>query len=423
MTIISATSKELLNELEKRSQAVKDERAELEKLQRHITSDASRSQSAVHDAWRDIAQALVPTLDAATLDARAAALHMPSLAPAMVAQRRLQTLAQAAARKQALENDDDVIRSEALLNEADIKLHELNDAIAPLEASITALRAAPLFQELLAHRYGTPDYGIRFWQMLYYKHWKHADLVVAANLKRTGCATFADLAKRYVNECNAAEQLRNDKSAWNRVTSRVRSKLKQRDEAATTITDIDNIMLRLTQSLVVEHLKPLEDSLHERLAFSPDALTAFRRVQGLQKKHEYLKALAEQPLKQAFADLKRTEASIQKNSLKLLRPKNYNRRWYNQQAQGFLGKDRRESWQKKRERWANTHTQIVQFNDYDRYRPMRDFLWWDVMTDGRLDGNFVPEVQRRGPRRSAAEEWSDRHDRRLAGRDADFDVS
>ena len=44
---------------------------------------------------------------------------------------------------------------------------------------------------------------------------------------------------------------------------------------------------------------------------------------------------------------------------------------------------------------ARTH--IVEFHHYERWNPAADVLWWDVMSDGRLDGNFIPEVRARGP--------------------------
>jgi hypothetical protein len=44
-------------------------------------------------------------------------------------------------------------------------------------------------------------------------------------------------------------------------------------------------------------------------------------------------------------------------------------------------------------RYDRAGTTIYVFDDYYRASPLEEFLWWDVMTDGRLDGNFIPEVQ------------------------------
>ena len=44
------------------------------------------------------------------------------------------------------------------------------------------------------------------------------------------------------------------------------------------------------------------------------------------------------------------------------------------------------------ERYRSVSSTIYSFDAYDRANLSSDFLWWDLMTDGRYDGNFVPEV-------------------------------
>ena len=82
---------------------------------------------------------------------------------------------------------------------------------------------------------------------------------------------------------------------------------------------------------------------------------------------------------------------------KLIRPKNIGRHWQDADYQRRFGKDRTVSWSKRRSRIRDARTRVVEFHDYSRWDPMRDFLWWDVMTDGQLDGNFIDEVRARGP--------------------------
>ncbi|MGQ9896712.1 MAG: hypothetical protein ACUVR8_03995 [Acidobacteriota bacterium] len=38
------------------------------------------------------------------------------------------------------------------------------------------------------------------------------------------------------------------------------------------------------------------------------------------------------------------------------------------------------------------YDRVANYRDYDRYDFAADMLWWDVMTDGRVDGSFIPEV-------------------------------
>jgi hypothetical protein len=44
------------------------------------------------------------------------------------------------------------------------------------------------------------------------------------------------------------------------------------------------------------------------------------------------------------------------------------------------------------DRYSRANQTVYVFHDYDRASPLEDFLWWDLMTDGRMDGNFIPEV-------------------------------
>jgi hypothetical protein len=45
------------------------------------------------------------------------------------------------------------------------------------------------------------------------------------------------------------------------------------------------------------------------------------------------------------------------------------------------------------ERLGTTHERIYRFERYDHASFASDFLWWDLMTDGKLDGDFIPEVR------------------------------
>ncbi len=55
-------------------------------------------------------------------------------------------------------------------------------------------------------------------------------------------------------------------------------------------------------------------------------------------------------------------------------------------------RDRNDAWNKRWQRYDTTRSQIIVYERYDTYDPVADVIWWDIMTDGRLDGNFIPEV-------------------------------
>jgi len=417
---------EILYELDARHYEIIGEKRKLDKLLRQVGGDVVEQVQAVDEAWHQLAATLCDRLDATLLDTLAHALHLPTLMARQVAERRQATLAQAAARRRAMLNDDRVKNSEGLLNEADIRLHELKETIEPLAQSIAMLDDAPLFQELLAHRYGTAEYGIRFWQLSYYKHWKHADLIVEVHGVRLGKADFRGIAEKYIAEREAMLGLENERSSWRQKAVEVRRLLAELREAEQTIATIDEVTLKATQAKLVEHLKPLgRDTLSTMLRPFPAAHTAMLRITGIEKKGEYLGALENQQIRTALRELGQQEQKLMRTRAKLLRPKNANRRWDSNEARRMVGQSRRERWDKRHQRWSETRTQIVQFNDYHHYNPAADLLWWDVMTDGRLDGDFIPEVHARGPRTDVHHHHHHHHEReRDSWRDSQtFDAS
>jgi hypothetical protein len=153
------------------------------------------------------------------------------------------------------------------------------------------------------------------------------------------------------------------------------------------------------------------------LAPLPAAQLAHARILGIAKKREYLSALEDKQLKDALRELGVQEQKLFRTRAKLQRPKNAGRAWPDHEVQRMVGVSRTDRWRKRRERWGHTHTQIVTFHDYGRYDPVRDFLWWDVMTDGRLDGDFIPEVHARGPRVSDHHHDHARHEPEPTWRD------
>ena len=47
----------------------------------------------------------------------------------------------------------------------------------------------------------------------------------------------------------------------------------------------------------------------------------------------------------------------------------------------------------RRHRYDEGYQTIVYFDRYDAFDYARDMLWWDLMTGGRYEGDYIPEVQ------------------------------
>lgn len=394
---MSVTNRQLQQRVENRLRDLTREEEKLHRLQRTLGADAARQDAELEAAWDHLAEVLVPALDVAGLNRLAAGLHLPSVQATAIAAIRHQTLTRATQRLKALQADPRLQQAEGIENEVSIRLTELQEAAAPLETSTRALEGEPLFLELLAHRYGTDEYVVRFWQASYYKHWKHADLVVEAHSSRLKKDTFAAIAASYVVERTALEELRREIGVQQGRLAELKDLKLEAVQCEATIENLDDTTLKAVRTRVKEHVKPLDEAaLTGLMAFDPAAALAVKRILGVQKKKTYLGALEAEQVKASLQELAVAKSKLARTRTKLGRSKVQYATYTDALADRMIGPDRTERWDKRRARIEDTRTRIVEFHHYDRWDPVRDMLWWDVMTDGRLDGNFISEVRDRG---------------------------
>ena len=57
-----------------------------------------------------------------------------------------------------------------------------------------------------------------------------------------------------------------------------------------------------------------------------------------------------------------------------------------------LAEDRRPRYEKRWQRFGKVYTSVHSFDRWDRGSRFEDLLWWDLMTRGRYDGSYLPEV-------------------------------
>ena len=68
-----------------------------------------------------------------------------------------------------------------------------------------------------------------------------------------------------------------------------------------------------------------------------------------------------------------------------------NKRWNTEQFSRKFNRNE-DVYDRRLHKYRHTGDTIYSFNDYSRPSFIEEFLWWDIMTDGRLDGNFIPDV-------------------------------
>lgn len=391
MTLYSAD--EIIRAAHRQNSALEQEIEAISALAEQHRRDLLGLRHELEAAWEHLASTLVPSLDRAALDAAAARLALPTIAAARVEAERAEERRQIEAELAQIDADPLYVQREGLLNEQSIRVPELEDLIAPLAEARRACEAQPLWDELHASGYDTPEYAVKWYMLHYYTLWKHGDLALAALQSRFPAAQrFADLRAKYDELCAAEQELAGEREALLRRGKRVAELTDRRALLQRRLEGAPQRALALARGRVQAHLSQLDAAdAGPLLADSRAASFAYKRVLGLAAKQRYLEALGKQLVQQPRAQLEVALAKNQREIAKKQRPKQY----HAQHSVADFGKRfgvRQDAWDKRRDRYARARGQLLDFSDYSRAEFARDFLWWDLMTDGRLDGDFIDEV-------------------------------
>jgi hypothetical protein len=269
-----------------------------------------------------------------------------------------------------------------------VELAELDSARASLEPLVT-LATHPRLPHLLEVGYGTPSYDVPFWRLSYYSDWEAGDAVLEALPQ---FKTFGDFRVEYERATGALASL---------AERRAQIEADLRQGAALDLAHASALQAR--QTLVPRTLERLRAALGRHvvdsgqevlgpLLSSVPALDVLgKRVFGLAAKLRYLDALRSSELAAMQRDLDLLHDRAVRDLHKFSRPKNARypvaRDKFEQRFKPFQPR-----FSKRWERYQRTADTVYVFDRYDRGSWASDFLWWDVMTDGRLDGDFLPEV-------------------------------
>jgi hypothetical protein len=244
------------------------------------------------------------------------------------------------------------------------------------------------FYRLMEIGFETPAFGKPWWRLSYWQDRSAAAELVAA---MPGATTFDDVRNRYLRTKsdvdvfeNELRSLRAEFAASERLT----------DEDATLAEEqqtLDARSLDHTRRRIVEHLLTADAARvaeHLRTHAKSGLLLLFLRASGITAKINYL----EQMQRTKITEIKE-EASAQWEKLTAVEART-RKRWAPMPADTFrkLSEDRRPRYEKRWQRLRKNYTTVHDYDRYDRGRYYEQFLWWDLMTRGRLDGSYIHEV-------------------------------
>lgn len=343
-------------------------------------------------ALEELVGALLPSMDTEAR-ARAAALTgyspltHPDVSRSMEAERQWLH-----ARVAAIEADPRFANRELLraprvgsLTRAILELEEYRAALAPVLAAATH----PRLERLLESGYGTDAYQEKWWRSAYYADWEAADQILE---RFPGKKSFGEVRSEVLEARSATREydarIAEHRAEWAKGQA-LDAEHAQHNEALRTL---DHRHFQRARQALARHLQETDMSvLGPRLASDPNVEILAKRWSGLAAKLVYIDRIAEAELGPMQAAIGASLQKLDRDITKYSRPKNayaqipgeaFERRFQSRQDRYTRGWDR----------FKRSYDAVYSYDRFDAVNLAQSFLWWDVMTDGRLDGDFIPEV-------------------------------
>ncbi|MBX3233387.1 MAG: hypothetical protein KIT84_33875 [Labilithrix sp.] len=267
-------------------------------------------------------------------------------------------------------------------------LAEVNEMRRPFHDVL--IRAAhPRLERLLAGEYGTPRYTTGFWRLSYYEDWAAGDEILERFPDKEFFAQVRDEVLRAQEAVGPLDAEAARVGAEIAAGEALEAEHKARTQSLATLAQR---WLEQTRSQIVAFLLECPPAaLAKRLAANPEVLLLFKRATGMQHKARYLDRIVDQYVRPFSADLQRSLAKAERDIVKWSRPKNAHRQIPAHEFERRF-RDRRAAYNKRWQRYERTYGAVYAYDGYRSVDLATNVLWWDVMTDGRLDGSFIPEV-------------------------------
>ncbi len=298
-----------------------------------------------------------------------------------------------ALRLRAIENDPRYANRELLCHprtgSLTRKLAELETYIAPFRETL-ARTSHPRFPALVTSGYGTSEYSTGFWRVSYYEDWKAGDEILEKFPEKQFFSEVREEVRRAQDSIGPlaaeAERLR----AEIKMSEALEAEHKGRFEALQTVVPRHLSALQRRVTDFVLQVPPA--AMGPRFAHFPALDLLYKRAAGLTHQTQYLDAIIKNDVGETRTSLVREIQGLEKDIQKFSRPKKASMRFPRDKFDKRFGDRTGSRYQKRWSRFERSYESVYQFRDYQRASFLQDFLWWDLMTDGRVDGDFVPEV-------------------------------
>ncbi len=364
-------------------------------LQSLITQNQQRRaelQQRLNDSYVNLCATVLPTPTAESLGQLSSTISAPRIAQLWTEMQRRQQQLQSEIRE--VEADDEYQKRSALTmphtGVLSSQIEEIEPMYARLQQELDHMNAMPRLQHLIASGYGTSRYPhtgfLRFFNSEYLQDWKAGDSI----LEQLGASSFLDVAARYSELRNQTKTLSDSLTDLRAQLQRVQSKVQEHDRDVDELAHLlDALRLEVGRELAV-FVQARKEAAAASLPNGEEALKLYAVIDGMKHQIEYLDQLMVK-ISGDVSDLNQRADKLRMEKARYEgdRHRFRNKSFTNEQFAHRFGNERYSRAYNRYNRMGET---IYVFNDYYRPSLFQEFLWWDVMTDGRLDGNFIPEV-------------------------------
>jgi hypothetical protein len=383
-------AEQVLSTVASQRQVLASEQARIANFAQYHTTERQKLEAEYKQAAHDLGSALLPSLDARAIAAAADAVGLVGLpaenVPAKLEARR----SWLASRIAELGHDPRFTQRELLRHphtgSLTRALAEAQEYRQPSSGVISACETHMRFDRLWASGFGTPEFSAPWWR---YSYWE--DRSAAAELVAVfqGKTTFAEVREEY----RAAKE---NVATYDAEIARLHAELaageavsREHAEHVDEHQHLDARGLEHTRGRIIQHLLGSDASLvSQRLQRWPALRLLFLRASGVAAKISYLDNIQRTNL----AEMQK-EYAAQQQRLNDVEMKT-RRRWAPMALDRYqkIAEDRRPRYEKRWQRFGKVYGSVYSYNRWDRGRYYEDLLWWDLMTRGRYDGSYIPEV-------------------------------
>ena len=365
---------------------------QIAKLRREHGEKREEVSRRYEEAAGELLGLLLGGLEAASLQRAAEVLEYPAIKSWRVLQHLDERKTKIAKRIAGIEADERFKSRELLLAPGVGKLMralaEQQDFKKPF-AETFSRASHPLLDRLLDSGYGTPGYEVQWWRLSFYKLWEAGDQVLE---KFPGAKAFGDIRGEIIEAKKAVASFDAKIEEIEGQIAEIRALESDLAAAKKSLASADSDVLAETRTRIRRHLEDLDyKNAGGTFQNDPTFEAPARRCAGQWAKLTYMDAMASDHLAERELALRTEIAKLDRTITKYSRPKHADTRISTSDVNRM--RTRRDKDRKFFDRYHRSYETVYVFQDYGRGSTAEDFLWWDLMTDGRLDGNFIPEVQ------------------------------